>query len=212
MIDPIAQQIVDFWLQDSVDGPEQAERRREVWYRGGKPLDDAIAKRFSHEIEAALSGALNHWRSNVHSALALVIVLDQFTRNTFRSTPRAYAGDALALEVAQQAVANGSHQALAVSGRIFLYHPFHHAESLLLQRRGVELVDAIRHDVDASWHAYLDRRVAGFARHCDIVARFGRFPHRNAVLNRQNTPEEAAFLAADHDNFGQGPSQQPASS
>ena len=131
-------------------------------------------------------------------------MLDQFTRNSFRNTLRAYAGDARALQVTQAIVAAGSDRSLPVMGRIFLYHPFHHGESLELQDRGVSLVDGIRKDVPELWHEFLDRRVAGFTRHRNIVARFGRFPHRNAVLGRRNTPQEADYLAGDHENFGQG--------
>jgi len=132
-----------------------------------------------------------------------VILLDQFTRNTFRSTPRAYAGDAPALGLALAAIEDGTHRRLPVMGRIFLYHPLHHAESLALQDRGVALVDGIRHDVASEWHEFLDRRVAGFRRHRDIVARFGRFPHRNATLGREDTIEETRYLAGDHETFGQ---------
>ena len=105
--------------------------------------------------------------------------------------------------MAKRAVAIGADRALPVSGRIFLYHPFHHAESLLLQEQAVALVDGIRRDVPNHWHDFLDRRVSGFSRHRDIVARFGRFPHRNAILDRRNSVQEEAYLAGDHEDFGQ---------
>ncbi|MCB1740966.1 MAG: DUF924 domain-containing protein [Gammaproteobacteria bacterium] len=196
--------VVQFWLGPSVDGPEPAETRRAFWYHGGEAVDMAIRERFEHRLRQALAGELDHWAHSAQGALALVILLDQFTRNIYRSTPQAYAGDPRALGVAERSVQSGLHRQLPVTGRIFLYHPFHHAESLADQDRAVALVDAIRHDVDADWHDYLDRRVAGFARHRDIVARFGRFPHRNPILGRVSTPEEATYLAGDHESFGQG--------
>ena len=108
-----------------------------------------------------------------------------------------------AFDIASACVESGAHRELSVPGRIFLYHPFHHSETLAEQQRSVELVDAIRHDVDAEWHPYIDRVVAGFGRHRDIVARFGRFPHRNLTLGRESTSAEAAFLADGADHFGQ---------
>lgn len=203
--DPRARAVVDFWLGDSLEGPEQAERRRAVWYEGGAPFDEAIQRQFGDLIEPALAGDLDHWAVSPGGALALVIILDQFTRNTFRHTPRAYAGDARALPITRARLDDGSHRRLPVTGRIFFYHPLHHAESLALQDEVVALVDAIRHDLGPEWQEYMDRRVAGFTRHRNIVARFGRFPHRNSVLGRESTAEEAEYLSGDHESFGQGP-------
>lgn len=203
MAEEVVRDIVRFWLGPSVQGPEAAQERRKVWYFGGAALDAEIQRRFGDYVEPACDGAFEDWRASAEGTLALVLVLDQFTRNIFRATPRAWSGDPRALEVATGAVDGGLDRGLPVTGRIFLYHPFHHAESLDAQDRGVALVDAIRDDVEPHWHEYLDRTVAGFSRHRDIVARFGRFPHRNRILGRPSSPEEQGFLAGEHDDFGQ---------
>jgi uncharacterized protein (DUF924 family) len=192
-----------FWLGDAVDGPEQALARREVWYRGGKALDDEIASSFGPSIDAALLGTLDGWAESSEGALALVILLDQFTRNVFRNTPKAYAGDPKAREAAQECVRAERHRELSVAGRIFLYHPYHHSEDIGLQNKGVQLVEGIADDVAEEWHPYVARSVGGFGRHRDIVAQFGRFPHRNTCFNRTSTTEEQAFMDAGAENFGQ---------
>jgi uncharacterized protein (DUF924 family) len=199
----IIQSIIDFWLADSVIGPDEAMARREYWYTGGPHVDDAIESDFGQLICAAIDGDLGDWEDSSSGALALVILLDQFTRNTRRGTPGAYSGDEHALGVVTRAITRDGHRELSPPARIFLYHPFHHSERLEDQDRSIALVDAIRLDAEARWHAYIDRSVAGFTRHRDIVARFGRFPHRNRVLGRSNTPVEHQFLASDADHFGQ---------
>jgi len=202
-----ARDILEFWLGDSVEGPEQATARKDYWYRGGKAVDKAIESKFGHLLEPACAGELDHWMDSAEGAGALVIVLDQFTRNTWRGTERAYAGDEHAHALVVRFLASDMHRSLPVTGRIFLYHPYHHSETLTEQDRGIALVDAIRQDVDSSWHSYIDRSVAGFTRHRNIVADFGRFPHRNEILGRSSTPEELAFLQGGAENFGQAKSK-----
>ena len=195
--------IVEFWLGDSVESPEAAEGRRPFWYQGGEQLDDDIRQHFGELVARACAGEMKAWEQSGEGALALVILLDQFTRNLYRGTPAAYSGDARAYEIAEATIAAGLDRHLPVSGRIFLYHPYHHSETLSDQQRSVDLVNNIRIDVPDHWHEYLDRRAAGFARHRDIVAEFGRFPHRNAILKRADTPAERAFLDAGAEHFGQ---------
>lgn len=199
-----AREIVEFWLGRSIEGPEAAEERREFWYRGGDALDHEIRTRFGTHVERACEGGFEEWCASAEGALALIILLDQFTRSIYRATPGAYCGDARALCIASRAVESGIDRSLPVTGRLFLYHPFHHAESVEDQDRSIALVDAIRHDVQQQWHEYLDRRVEGFTKHRDIVARFGRFPHRNHIVQRPSTAEEEAFLNGEHETFGQG--------
>lgn len=196
--------IVEYWLGTEPGSPDAAVARREVWYRGGPEVDAEIAARFGDRIEAACDGALTGWEGTPEGALALVILLDQFTRNVFRGTADVYRGDALAWQVADRAVAGGRDGALPVTGRVFLYHPFHHSESLAEQNRGVALLEAMEAGAPPEWRPYVRRCIEGFGRHRDIVARFGRFPHRNRVLGRKSTAEEMAFLEADPERFGQG--------
>ena len=137
-----------------------------------------------------MRGELERWRSTPLAALALVVVLDQFSRNMFRGTPRAFAGDPAALAAATSMVERSFDRLLSAQERIFVYLPFEHAEDLAAQRRSLALFDAL--DPDDMEYA---------RRHYEIIARFGRFPHRNAILGRESTAEEAEFLEQPGSSF-----------
>lgn len=200
---PTAQQVVDYWLADSVDGPEQAVAQKGRWYRGGPSVDREIQERFTAAVNSALAGTLSDWRTSSVGALGLVILLDQFTRTLFRGTAEAFSGDPHAFAVVQDVIASGLHRELPVPGRIFLYHPFHHAESVTAQDRGIELVKEMLDEYPPEWHPYIQQSVDGFTRHRNIVAEFGRFPHRNAVLGRQTSDDEQRYLDGGAERFGQ---------
>lgn len=182
-----ARQVLDFWF-GSPDDPQYGKPRNE-WFRKDAAFDAQIKQRFGGLIEQALAGELSGWADDAHSALAQVIVLDQFTRNSFRDTARAFAGDARALAAAQAMVVRGQDRQLIGVQRQFVYLPFEHAEDLAQQRRAVELFGQLEQQEPA---------LAGLkewaVKHQVIVERFGRFPHRNSALGRQSTPEEVAFL------------------
>ena len=197
--------IVTFWLSDSRDRPDRAHARRGWWYEGGPAVDEEIRARFGALVPRACARELMGWRDTPEGALALVLLLDQFTRNLYRGTVGAYAGDPCAFEVVRHAIDRRLDRGLHPVARIWLYHPFHHSEEVAEQDRGLELLRALRRHADPDWHAYVERSIAGWTRHRDTVARFGRFPHRNAVLGRDSTAEELAHLAADGRRFGQGP-------
>ena len=199
-------EIVAFWLADSLDSPERASARREWWYRGGPAVDEEIRARFGGLVRRACAREpeLTGWRDTPDGALALILLLDQFTRNLYRGTIDAYAGDASAFEIVNHAIDRGLDRALHPVARIWLYHPFHHSEAVAEQDRGLDLLRALRQEADPAWRAYVDRSIQGWTRHRDIVACFGRFPHRNAVLGRASTPDEQAHMAAGGESFGQG--------
>lgn len=186
-IDPQAQSVLDFWFgeRDAAD----FGRPRSVWFVKNAEFDLEIAQRFGVLIESALHGELAHWENEAPSALAAVIVLDQFTRNVFRDTPRAFAGDARALSLAQTIVATGQERALVPVQRAFVYLPFEHAENLVMQDESVRLFSQLASDEPG-----LDDMLDYAHRHRAVIARFGRFPHRNAVLGRSSSAEELAFL------------------
>ncbi len=198
--------IVAFWLGDSRDSPERASARREWWYRGGPAVDAEIRARFGDSVRRACARDPEPmgWQDTPDGALALILLLDQFTRNIHRGTVHAYAGDALAFEIVSHAIDRGLDRALHPVSRIWLYHPFHHSEAAAEQDRGLDLLRTLRQEADPDWQAYVDRSIEGWTRHRDIVARFGRFPHRNAVLGRRSTPAEEAHMAAGGGSFGQG--------
>ncbi len=157
----------------------------ERWYKKDEAFDADIRRRFLATWEAALAGTLDDWQTSDDGALALLIVLDQFSRNMFRGDPRAFAADAKARAVAERAIAEGRDQRIDRVMRQFVYLPFEHSETLADQERSVALFTALG-DPENLRYAEI---------HADIIRRFGRFPHRNQVLGRQTTEAEAAFLA-----------------
>jgi len=204
MTDPAIAEIAEFWLGPALNAPEAASNRREWWYRGGEPVDAAIRARFGHLVRAACEGRLTEWEESAPGAFALILLLDQFTRNIWRGTRDAYAGDARAFRVVNKAVETGIDTHLHPVERIWLYHPFHHAEEIAGQDRGLRLLQDVHAAAAPEWQPYVERSIQGWTRHRNIVARFNRFPHRNQTLGRASTPEELAFLADDGESFGQG--------
>jgi uncharacterized protein (DUF924 family) len=174
--------VLDFWFAGS-DTP------RAEWFRKDAAFDALIGARFGALVGHALAGGLAAWADAPNTALAQVIVLDQFTRNIFRDTPRAFAGDALALPAAQAMVARGDDLALPPLRRLFAYLPFEHAEERATQQASLRLFAALI-AADASLADFEDYA----RRHAEVIERFGRFPHRNAVLGRESTAEELRFL------------------
>lgn len=197
--------IVEFWLGPSLETPDAASARRDWWYRGGAPVDEDIRARFGALVPQACARALMDWQTTPNGALALILLLDQFTRNLYRSTPQAYAGDECAFEIVNRAIDLELDRELHPVAQIWLYHPFHHSEQVEEQDRGIAMLETLLPTAPEPWHPYIKRSIEGWGRHRDIVARFGRFPHRNQLLGRESTDEERAFLAEDGETFGQGP-------
>lgn len=179
-------EVLDFWFGPA--GSPEYGRSREAWFKKSEAFDDAIRARFLDLYLQAADGGMQAWRAAPDSLLALILVLDQFPRNLFRGTSRAFATDAQALAAAQLAVAQGFDRTLVPVQRWFVYLPFEHAEVLDLQRQCLALFEDLRSDPDSAGTIDYARR------HFEIIARFGRFPHRNAVLGRVSTPEEVEFL------------------
>jgi uncharacterized protein (DUF924 family) len=186
-LDPAAQDVLDFWF--GAPGSPEHGREREAWFLKDAVFDRAIATRFGALIDSAIAGALAHWQSEPLGALAEIVVLDQFTRNVFRDTPRAFSGDARALRAAQALVESGTDRGLLAVQRQFVYLPFEHAESAALQDQAMRLFEqlAADHPEQAGLIEWADK-------HRVIIERFGRFPHRNLVLGRVSTAEEIEFL------------------
>jgi uncharacterized protein (DUF924 family) len=186
---PLAREILDFWF-----GPPPHSARGE-WCRKDASFDEAIRARFGVALESALGGAFREWQADAHGALARVLLLDQFTRNAFRDTPRAFAGDSEALAAATGLVDAGFDRAFDRFERAFAYLPFEHAEDLAVQERSLALFGKLSRDTG-------DRAPLEWAeKHAVIVRRFGRFPHRNAILGRASTSEEIAFLQQPGSSF-----------
>jgi uncharacterized protein (DUF924 family) len=177
-----AEDVLRFWF-----GPE-AEGR---WFARDDAFDALLGRRLGALAAAAAGGSLDAWADTGRGAVALVILLDQVPRNLYRGGPEAFAQDARARRVAARAVELGADAGLGPAERLFLYLPFEHSEDLADQDRSVELIGRLG---DAEWLDYA-------LRHRAVVARFGRFPHRNTALGRVTTPEEEAFLAGPGSTF-----------
>lgn len=197
--------IIGFWLDGCLENPEAAFARRDWWYKGGAAVDDEIQARFGALVEQACHHELSDWQSTSNGAFALVLLLDQFTRNIYRNTPDAYAGDPIAFDIVQHAIDQNLDRELHPVSRIWLYHPFHHSEQIEQQDRGLQLLNDLIAAAPSAWHPYINRSITGWTRHRNIVARFGRFPHRNVVLDRVTTDAEKTFLESEGEAFGQGP-------
>lgn len=181
-----AQGILDFWF-GAPDQPGYG-RRREVWFKRDDGFDAEIRNNFMSDYGAAKTGVYDTWSSESQSCLALIILLDQFPRNMFRDSPDAYATDEKARTVARIAVAKKFDAVVLPIQRVFFYLPFEHSENLEDQDLSVALFNALPDDDGKS------QTVSYADRHRDAIVRFGRFPHRNAVLGRASTPEELQYL------------------
>jgi uncharacterized protein (DUF924 family) len=179
-------EIIEFWFGPP-GHPGYAEPRDE-WFEKSTDFDAEVRERFLGTWVAAGKHQLDHWLAVPDGALALVVVLDQFPRNMFRSSAKAYITDRQALAVAERIVDRGWDQEMKPGQRWFVYLPFEHSESMAVQERSIALFRGLAGDKGS-------RAAIEFARrHYDIIARFGRFPHRNGVLGRDSTPEELEFL------------------
>jgi uncharacterized protein (DUF924 family) len=184
---PQAAEVIGFWF-----GSADRDKR---WFEKNAAFDDEIRARFLALHGEAAAGKLTYWQGEPSDCLALVVLLDQFPRNMFRGSARAFATDALALDAAKHAVAQGYDRVMRPLERMFVYLPFEHAESLAEQERGCELsmpLDGFAETAAVYRYATLHR---------DIIRRFGRFPHRNAILGRASTPEEIEFLKGPGSSF-----------
>ena len=188
------------WFGGAAD-EAAAQRQSKLWWSKSAELDAELARRFGGLVAAARSGALDDWTATPQGALALILLTDQLPRNIYRGTPAAFVSDPIALSVCVAGLASGADRQLAPVERVFFYLPLEHAESLAEQDRSVALCTQLLAEVpDAVAERY--RGVLDYAvRHRQVIARFGRFPHRNAILGRASTAEEIAFLAEPGSSF-----------
>jgi len=170
--------ILEFWFEEVQ--PQQ-------WFQTNPDFDSQVRERFVEAYEKARDGILDDWRQDADGCLALCLLMDQFPRNMFRGTPQAFATDAKALVVAKYALSKGFDQVLSPVKRRFLYLPFEHSENLGDQRKSVELFEKMSKD-DPLGHEYA-------LKHLKVIEKYGRFPHRNKILGRMNTPDEEEYLA-----------------
>ncbi|MDO9135844.1 DUF924 family protein [Hydrogenophaga sp.] len=191
---PTASDVLDFWFGDGLQLDWPSQDHNELWFGGGPAQDEVIRQRFGPLVDEALNGGLIEWETEPRTRLALIVLLDQLSRNVHRGQRRAFDGDARAQRLTRRSIAEGMDATLTPAGCVFLYMPLMHAEHLALQE---ECVARFQKLVDSSPEGLRDKLNSNLrfaVVHRDIVAQYGRFPYRNAVLGRESTPEEDEFL------------------
>lgn len=193
--------VLRFWFGASNDDAEVARTRSALWWNKDESTDTTIRTRFAGLLGRAAGGGLDDWLATPRGRLALIVLTDQFPRNMHRDTPEAFAFDHFARAWCEAGLALGADQALRPIERVFFYLPLEHSEVLADQERAVALFEALAGEGNTALQPTLASNLDFARRHRDIIARFGRFPHRNHILGRASTPEEVAFLREKGSSF-----------
>jgi len=197
MHDPRIAELLTYWLGAPEPTDADALARQSLWFTKSAATDAEIGARFGPLVEEALSGALDGWAQTPRGRLALIILLDQFTRNLFRGTPKSFAGDAQALQLALDGILEGhdTHPSVPAVARIFCYLPLEHAEDGPLQAQSVALFAKLHELAAPETRSFFAGTLDYAHKHQEVITRFGRFPHRNPMLGRESTPQELEYLA-----------------
>ena len=193
--------ILDFWFGSNPDDSAVAKEKSALWWSKNASIDDEIRQRFESSVIRSAAGELADWQSNPRGRLALLLLTDQFPRNIYRDSPRAFAHDSKALAWSLDGIERGQDLKLRMIERVFFYLPLEHSESLRHQEKSVkyfrELFSMVGPESKPIFEEYLNFAL----RHRDIITRFGRFPHRNKILGRESTTDELAFLTEPGSSF-----------
>ena len=196
--------VLSFWFMEEQLSAPQIDKRMDTWFGEDDLFDLECKKEFADDVAAASAGKLDHWAHRPTGRLALILLLDQFRRNIYRNTAAAFEKDNRALKLCVEGAMQKKDQGLTPIQKAFFYMPLQHAESRKVQAKSVDLFQRLAAAVSPTYRETFET-IAQFAElHRDIVEQFGRFPHRNKLLGRENTPEEVEYLAADSPSFGQG--------
>ncbi len=197
-------EILSFWFKEQALSAPQIDRRMDIWFGEDAEFDAAIKAEFEDDMERASQGELDHWADEPRGRLALILLIDQFRRNVYRNTAKAFSHDKLALKLCVEGAMAKKDKGLTPIQKVFFYMPLQHAESAKVQAKSVELFNKLAESVSPTYQETF-LTVAQFAElHKDVIDQYGRFPHRNELLGRENTPEEDEYLANDGPDFGQG--------
>lgn len=192
--------VLTFWF-GVLEDDHIPKDRQALWWAKDSAVDQEISHHFGEVLDRAATGALDSWQSAPRSCLALIVVLDQFSRNIFRDNRRAFAQDAIALDVCLRGIERGMDFSLRPIERVFFYMPMMHAESLEMQRRSVKVFEELYGELPENLRGEFETFPSFARQHCEIVARFGRFPHRNKILGRASSPAELEFLKSPGSSF-----------
>ncbi|MFZ5891450.1 MAG: DUF924 family protein [Myxococcota bacterium] len=196
-----AEAVLEFWFGElDASGMADAEHEKR-WFQGGASFDAEIRQRFLAVHEAVCEGQADEWLSSARGRLAQIIVLDQFSRNMFRGSPRMFECDRRGIELAKDAIARGDDKQVRFAERMFVYMPLMHSENLADQERCVALFEAFRDEVNGAHRERVASALMFAERHREIIRRFGRFPHRNSTLERTSTAAELNFLMEPNSSF-----------
>jgi len=189
-----SEEVLAFWFGASPNEGAPAPARMDLWFRGGKEVDETIRRRFGDDTERARRGELHDWAASARGRLALIVLLDQFSRNLYRGSAEAFAKDDVSLSLALEGLELGHDKQLSSIEQLFFVLPLEHSEDLAMQDRMVDYMNAWAEGVAEALKP-VARGVREFAlQHRDVIARFGRFPTRNKALGRTSTPEEEAHV------------------
>ncbi len=201
MLDPDS--VLEFWFADANESPAKCEQRGAFWFTPDTEVDRLIWEVYADAVTDTGAGYFDDWLDTSTGHLALILLLDQFPRNIFRGTSEVYRYDARALEIAGQGITLGHMAGRSIPEQAFFLMPYQHSEDLAVQRAGVDLTRAMADGAPLEWQAVAQNFLAFAIRHHDIVAEYGRFPHRNGLLGRHTTEAEARFLSEGGETFGQ---------
>ena len=196
-------EILSFWFMEQTLSAPQIDGRMDTWFGDDPVFDEEVAKEFADDVDRASDGNLDHWAHQPRGRLALILLLDQFRRNIFRNTAQAFEKDKAALKLCVEGAMEKKDKGLAPIHKAFFYMPLQHAESRKVQAKSREIYQRLAEAVSPTYKETFET-ISQFADlHADIVEQFGRFPHRNKLLNRENSPEEEEYLTGDSLGFGQ---------
>ncbi len=196
-----AETILEFWFGTESDDVVAARQQAELWWKKHPEVDQEIRERFASLLDAGANGSLDDWLTSSRGILAMIILADQFSRNMYRDTPRSFAYDPLARNWCKAGLDSGADRMLRPIERVFFYLPIEHSELLEDQHRSVALYEELAESVPEAQRKLFDGHLNYAVRHREIVERFGRFPHRNAILDRESTEEETEFLQKPGSSF-----------
>ena len=194
--------ILQFWFGELDNHGYAAADRNKLWFQRSDTTDAAIREQFGALIEQALQGELEDWAETPRGRLALIILMDQFTRNIYRGTGKAFSGDAKALQLCKRGIELSHDQDLAPAEQVFFYLPLEHSENLADQSQCVALYTKLHRNTPEAYHVKTQSYIDYAVKHKEIIERFGRFPHRNKALGRESTPAELKYLE-NANTFGQ---------
>jgi uncharacterized protein (DUF924 family) len=196
-------EILNFWFGQALIDANALAHREQVWFRADPEFDREVKEKFGTDLESAINSDLSSWKNSPRARLAGIVLLDQFSRNVYRGTSKAFAGDRAALDLCMEGLARSEDQDLHPIERTFFYMPMQHSEQLAIQEQSVRKFAELLSHSPNEIRTYLQSSLQFAIEHRDIVKRFGRFPHRNKILGRQSTPEEQEFLRTEGKRYGQ---------